>query len=69
MIISGIALACLTRIGHLHKSVIMLGLLCSQLEHNVHSSSLDKLLNGIGQGSCTSPIIWGLLNQLLLTAL
>jgi hypothetical protein len=29
----------------------------------------DKLLYGIGQGSCSSPIVWALLNQLLLTAL
>jgi hypothetical protein len=34
-----------------------------------YSSTLDKLLYGIGQGSCASPIIWALLNQLLLTAL
>jgi hypothetical protein len=30
---------------------------------------MDKLLYGIGQGSCSSPIVWALLNQLLLTAL
>jgi hypothetical protein len=57
----------------------MLGLLWSQLEHHVftgygvseatYSSSLDKLLYGIGQGSCASPILWALLNQLLLAAL
>jgi hypothetical protein len=34
-----------------------------------YSSTLEKLLYGIGQGSCASPIIWALLNQLLLTAL
>jgi hypothetical protein len=32
-------------------------------------STTDKLLYGIGQGSCSSPIVWALLNQLLLTAL
>jgi hypothetical protein len=57
----------------------MLGLLWSRLEHHVctgysvsdanYSSSLDKLLYGIGQGSCASPILWALLNQLLLAAL
>jgi hypothetical protein len=34
-----------------------------------YKSTTDKLLYGIGQGSCLSPIVWGLLNQLLLTAL
>jgi hypothetical protein len=34
-----------------------------------YSSSLDKLLYGIGQGSCASPILWALLNQLLLAEL
>jgi hypothetical protein len=57
----------------------MLGLLWSQLEHHVataygvwdktYSLTLEKLLYGIGQGSCASPIIWALLNKLLLTAL
>jgi hypothetical protein len=61
LIISGTALACLKRIGYSQKSVRMLGLLWSQLE--------DKLLYGIGQGSCASPILWVLLNQLLLAAL
>jgi hypothetical protein len=28
-----------------------------------------KLLYGIGQGSCASPILWALINQLLLAAL
>jgi hypothetical protein len=32
-------------------------------------STVEKLLYGIGQGSCSSPIIWALLNQLILTAL
>jgi hypothetical protein len=57
----------------------MLGLLWAQLEHHVatgfgvsdasYKSTMDKLLYGIGQGSCSSPIVWALLNQLLLTAL
>jgi hypothetical protein len=57
----------------------MLGLLWSQLENHVataygvsdktYSLTLDKLLYGIRQGSCASPILWALLNQLLLTAL
>jgi hypothetical protein len=34
-----------------------------------YSSSLDTILYGIGQGSCASPILWALLNQLLLAAL
>jgi hypothetical protein len=78
-IIIGIALACLRRIGYSKNSTRMLGLLCSQLEHHVataygvsdktYSSTLDKLLYGIGQGSCASLILWALLNQLLLTAL
>jgi hypothetical protein len=33
------------------------------------SSALEKLLYGIGQGGCASPILWSLINQLLLTAL
>jgi hypothetical protein len=79
IIISGIALACLRRIGYSKNSTRMLGLLWSQLEHQVataygvsdktYSSTLDNLLYGIGQGSCASPILWALLNQLLLTAL
>jgi hypothetical protein len=78
-IISGIALACLRRIGYSKNSTHMLGLLWSQLEHHVataygvtdktYSSTLEKLRYGIGQGSCVSPILRALLNQLLLTAL
>jgi hypothetical protein len=34
-----------------------------------YKSTMDKLLYGIGQGSCSSPIVWALLNQLLLTTL
>jgi hypothetical protein len=59
--------------------VRILGLLWAKLEHHVctgygvsdasYSSSLDKLLYGIGQGRCASPILWALFNQLLLAAL
>jgi hypothetical protein len=34
-----------------------------------YSSTVEKLLYGIGQGRCSSPIIWAILNQLILTAL
>jgi hypothetical protein len=57
----------------------MLGLLWAQLEHHVETGfgvsdtsykiTLYKLLYGIDQGSCSSPIVWALLNQLLMTAL
>jgi hypothetical protein len=78
-IVSGIALAALRRIGYPKNSVRMLGLLWAQLEHHVatgcgvsdalYKSTMDKLLYGIGQGSCLPPIVWALLNQLLLTGL
>jgi hypothetical protein len=78
-IISSIALACLERIGYSKNSVCMLGLLWAQLEHNIvtgygvsdktYSSTLEKLLYGIGQGGCASPILWALLNKFILTAL
>jgi hypothetical protein len=57
----------------------MLGLLWAQFEHHIatgygvsyktYSSTLEKLLYGIGQGGCATPILWALLNQLLPTAL
>jgi hypothetical protein len=34
-----------------------------------YSSTLEKLLDGIRHGSYSSPIMWSLLNQLILTAL
>jgi hypothetical protein len=78
-IVSGIALSALRRIGYSKNSVRMLGLLWSQLGHHVatefgvsvasYKSTMDKLLYGIDQGSCSSPIVWVLLNQLFLTAL
>jgi hypothetical protein len=78
-IVSGIALAALRRIVYSKNSVRMLGLLWAQLEHHVatgfgvsdasYKSTMDKLLYGIVQGSCSSPIVWALINQLLLMAL
>jgi hypothetical protein len=57
----------------------MLGLLWAQMQHHIYTgfgvskdtygSSIDKLLYGIGQDSCASPIIWELLNQIILAAL
>jgi hypothetical protein len=71
-IISGIALTCLKRIGYLSNSVRMIGLLWAQLEHHIatgygvsdktYSSTLEKLIYGICQGGCASPILWALLN-------
>jgi hypothetical protein len=78
-IISGIAFACLKWIGYSSSYVRMFGLLWAQLEHHIetgygvscktYSSTLEKLLYVIGQGGCASPILWALLNQLLLTGL
>jgi hypothetical protein len=57
----------------------MLGLLWAQMEHHVctgfgvsdktYGSTIDKLMYVIGQGSCALPILWALINQLLLAAL
>jgi hypothetical protein len=57
----------------------MLGLLWAQMQHHIctgfgvsketYGSSIDKLLYDIGQGSCASPILWALLNQIILAAL
>jgi hypothetical protein len=58
----------------------MLGLLWTQMQHHIctgcgvsektyYGSTVNKLLYGIGQGSCASPIIWALLNQLFLPTL
>jgi hypothetical protein len=65
--------------GYYKNCVWMLGLLWAQLEHHVatgfgvsdtsYKSTMYKLLYCIGQGSCSSPIVWALLNQLLFTAL
>jgi hypothetical protein len=76
---SGIAITALRRIGYSKNSVKTLGLLWAELEHHVCtgdgvsnttlSSTSERILYGIGQGSCASPIIWAILNQLILTAL
>jgi hypothetical protein len=78
-IISGVALVSLRRLGYSKYSVKILGLLWAQMEHHVctgfgvsdktYGSTTEKLLYGIGQGSCESPIMWALINQLLLAAL
>jgi hypothetical protein len=78
-IFSGIVLAALRQTGYSKNSVRKLGLLWAQLEHHVatglgvsdtsYNSTIYKLIYGIGQGSCSSPIVWALLNQLILTAL
>jgi hypothetical protein len=78
-IISGVALASLRRLGYSKESVKMLGMLWAQMEHHVctglgvsdktYGLTTDKLLYGIGQGSRVSPILWALINQLLLAAL
>jgi hypothetical protein len=78
-IISGVALASLIRMGYSKESVKILGLLWAQMEHHVctgfgvsdktYGSTTKKLLYGIGQGSCESPILWALINHLLLAAL
>jgi hypothetical protein len=59
--------------------VQILGLLWAKLERHIatgygvsdktYSPTLEKLLYRIGQGGCASPIMWVLLNQLLLTSL
>jgi hypothetical protein len=78
-IISGVGLASLRRLGYSKESVKLLGLLWAQMEHHVctsfgvsdktNGSTTEKILYGIGQGSCASPILWALVNQLLLAAL
>jgi hypothetical protein len=78
-IISGIALACLKWIAYSSNYVRTLGLLWAQFEHYIstgygvsdktYPSTPEKLIYGIGQGGCASPILWALLNQLLITAL
>jgi hypothetical protein len=79
IIISGVALVSLQRLGYSKEFVKMLGLLWDQMEHHVctgfgvsdktYGSTINKLLYGIVQGSCASPILWALINQLLLAAL
>jgi hypothetical protein len=67
------------RLGYSRNSVQMLGKLWEHLEHhistgygiseNTYRGTAEKLLYGIGQGGCSSPILWALLNQLILTTL
>jgi hypothetical protein len=78
-IISGIALLSIRCLGYSKNLVNMLGKLWGQLEHHIrigfgvsdisYSSTVEKILYGTGQGSCSSPILWALLNHLILTAL
>jgi hypothetical protein len=78
-IIIRIALLSIRRLGYSKNSVKMLGELFEQLEHHIstglgvsdisYSSTLEKLLYGIGQGRWSSPILWAILNQLILTSL
>jgi hypothetical protein len=78
-IISGISLATIRRLCYSNESVRMLGLLWAQMQHHIctgfgvsettYGSIIEKLLYGIGQGSCASPILWALLNQLIIAAL
>jgi hypothetical protein len=79
IIISGVALASLRKLGYLKESVKMIGLLWAQMEHHVctdfgvldktHGSTIEKLLYGTGKCSGASPILWALINQLFLAAL
>jgi hypothetical protein len=78
-IINGISLATLRRLGYSMNSVRMLGLLWAHMQHHIctgvgvskdtYGSSIDKLLYGIFQGSCASPILWEPLNQIILAAI
>jgi hypothetical protein len=78
-IVSRISLATLRQLGYSKESVRMLGLLWAQIQHHIctgsgvsettYGSTIEKLLYSIGQGSCSHPILWALLNQLILAAL
>jgi hypothetical protein len=78
-IISGTALLYNQRLRYSKNSVKMLGKLWGELEHHIstgfgvsdilYSSTVQKLLYGIGQESCASPTMWALLSQLILPAL
>jgi hypothetical protein len=75
-IISGVVLAPIHILGYSKESVKMLGLLWAQMEHHVctgfvvsdktYGSTIDKLLYDTIQGSCASPILRALINQLFL---
>jgi hypothetical protein len=57
----------------------MLGFIWAQMQHHIctgfrasettYGSTIETQLYGIGQGSCAPPILWALLNQLILAAL
>jgi hypothetical protein len=78
-IISGVSLVTLWCLGYYRNSVRMLGLLWAHMQHHICTgfgvskdncgSSNVKLLYGIEQGSCASPILWALLNHIILAAL
>jgi hypothetical protein len=78
-ILSGISLATLRRLGYSKESVRMVGLLWAQMQHHIctgfgvsetaYGLTIEKLMYGIAQGSCASPILWALLNQLIIAAL
>jgi hypothetical protein len=79
IIISGVALAAIRRLGNSNNSINLICRLWAKLEHHVYTgygvsdktctSTIDKLLYSIGQGICASLIIWALLNQLLIVLL
>jgi hypothetical protein len=72
-------LATLRLLGYSRNSVRMLGLLWAQMQHHIcygfsvskdtYGLSFDKILYGIGQGRCALPILWALLNQIIIAAL
>jgi hypothetical protein len=78
-IVSGISLATLRRLGYSKESVRMLGRLWAQMQQHIctgfgiletkYGSTMEKLLYGISQGSCATPMLWALINQLILAAL
>jgi hypothetical protein len=78
-IISRVELASLRRLGYSKESVKMLRMLWAQMEHHVctgfsvfyktYGSTINKLMYGIRQGICASPILWALIKQILLAAL
>jgi hypothetical protein len=78
-IIIGIALLSIRRLGYSKNSVKILGRIWEQLEHHIitgfgvadisYSSTVENILYGIGQGSCSSTILWALLRQMIITSL
>jgi hypothetical protein len=76
-IINVVSLATMRRLGYSRNSVRMLGLIWAQMQHHIcigiskdtYGSSIHKLLYGIGRGSCASPLLWALLNHIILATL